>query len=239
MFFVYVDESGTPGYSKNNIQNKYFVMAGIMIHSSNLLTVEQRMIDNKINHKLSMDEEVKWNSKYSKLGLSLEEFLSYRKNLYKIIQDFSTTIIATVMNKPNAYNKEYINNHFDVYKNSLFYLMERVHYFISDDIKRPETTVFVLDSRKNDKDRQLDKMLARAYREALGLGTYYTNFSYFSRTPFFSDSEDCVEIQLADHCAGPIYRLFTEHNRDWFSLIEPKLRMRNGTYIGSGLKIFP
>ncbi|MDN5302395.1 MAG: hypothetical protein PWQ60_1909 [Thermoanaerobacteraceae bacterium] len=188
------------------------------------MDIENAVIKNKIDHGLTKDEEVKWNTKYSKIGLSLNEFLSYRIKIYEIINNLSETVIATIMIKKAAYKKPYINDHFDIYKNSLFYIMERVHYFLTQDLDKPEPTVFVLDNRKNDKEKNLDKMLASAYRRALGLGTYYTNFSHFSRTAFFSDSEDCIGIQLADHCAGPIYRMITDGKNDWYDLLLPKIR---------------
>lgn len=245
MYFVYVDESGTPGWSQNTDeyieqQKRYFVMAGIMIHSSHILDVERAIMGIKQDHGLGPFTEVKWHTKYAKIGLALEELVSYRSALYDVIEEHAEVIVGSVMDKPEAYKKPYINDHFDVYKNSLLYIMERIHYYLVFDIKKPELTIFVLDSRKNEKNRKLDKMLAEAYRMALALGTYYTDFKYFSQTAFFSDSEDSIGIQLADHCAGPIYRYITENKNDWYSRIRPKIRKPPGKPIeGYGIKVFP
>jgi hypothetical protein len=236
MYFVFVDESGNPGEPKQN--NEYFTMAGVVVHDSQILDMEKAIVRNKTNHGLSRDEEIKWNTKYGKVGLSLDDFISYRENLYEIINEYASTIVGTVIYKTEAYKKSYINNPEDVYKNSLFYMMERIHYYLEDDAE-PEPTVFVLDSRKNNKNKKLDKMLARAYRRALGQGTYYTDFIHFSRNVFFSDSEDSIGIQLADHCAGPIYRVVAEDKTDWYDLIKHKVRSKDGQKIGYGIKIFP
>lgn len=238
MYIAYVDESGNPGLGSSG-SSTYFTLGALLLNADDILDIEKEVARIKIAHEISPQTEFKWNSRYSNFGLDKETFISYRQCIFKLVNRKAVTIVASVLHKEKSYKKPYINNHLELYKQALFLAMERIHYFLEDN-EKGQPTIFVIDSRKNNKDGRLDKKLTEAYKRALGQGTYYTNFRWFSETPFFTDSSEAVGIQLADHCVGAIHRVAEQNNDDWYKLIRQSMRHgKNGKIEGYGAKCFP
>lgn len=238
MYFVFVDESGSPGKTK---KGKYFVLAGMVVKADNILALEKTLKKIKFKHGIFPDIEFKWSDRYSDIGLDYEQYCSFREAMFETINSFSETIVAAVLDKEESYKLEYINDHNDIYKHALYFIMERIHNWYNDEgtVKMP--AVFVIDSREDQNGRRLDKELAKAYVRAIELGNnYYSGFPHFSRTPFFTSSHSSAGLQFADYCAGPIQRLFELGDSEWYNLIRGKLRKSpDGEIKGFGIKYFP
>lgn len=246
MYFVYIDESGQPGGFDSLNQkmksgaSRYFTLAGILIPADDTIKLQNNLKSLKIQHNLPTDKEFKWNAKYSQFGIDKETYISYREGIVQLINEYKNSVIAAVIDKDEAYKKNYINDHHDVYVQALHLIMERVQKEMNDRDLSKEPVMFMFDSRKNDKNCKLDEELQIAYRRATGLGTFYMSFPYFSETPIFVDSDYSAGVQLADYCAGIIQRAYEVEKSDWFEKIKPALRKsKTGKISGYGLKVFP
>ncbi|MDO6355099.1 DUF3800 domain-containing protein [Caloramator sp. CAR-1] len=246
MYFVYIDEAGQPGGYDNSTQrvksgaSKYFTLAGILIPADDTIKLQRKLKLLKLQHNLPTDKEFKWNAKYSQFGIDKETYISYREGMVQLINEYKNSVIVAVIDKDEAYKKNYINNHHDVYVQALHLIMERVQKEINDRNLLKEPVMFMFDSRKNDKNSKLDEELQLSYIRATGLGTYYMSFPYFSETPIFVDSDYSAGVQLADYCAGITHRAYEAGKSDWFEKIKPALRKsKTGNITGYGLKVFP
>lgn len=246
MYFVFLDESGQAGgydaekRTLTNGSSKYFTLAGILIHSDNLLELERELKCRKVNHNLPLDKEFKWNAKYRKFNLSKDEYLSYRESIVELICMYENSVVASVINKEEAFKKPYINNHHDVYVRALHFIMERIEKELDERGHMQEPVMFMFDSRKNDKNSKLDEELQKSYIEAKNKGTYYMNFPNFLDIALFADSDYCAGVQLADYCAGIIQRKYELGYTDWKDKINTALRKSDTNVInGYGIKVFP
>ncbi|HEU4962585.1 MAG TPA: DUF3800 domain-containing protein [Bacilli bacterium] len=241
MYFVFIDEAGTPGFHKGKTPEGYFTLAGLVVKIEHILSLERELHQIKAEFDLHPHDEVKWGAKYSRFGFTFEQFSQYRKSVFGLIQHRGETVIASVLDKEESYKKEYINDHFELYQQALFLLMERIHKWLNDLGVEAGTVIFVIDSRKNNKEANLDEKLAEAYVRALRTGTFFTGFVHFSETPFFATSEGSVGLQLADFCAGPIQQYFSTGKDEWYLFVREKIRKSpyDGRIAGFGIKAFP
>lgn len=240
MYFVYIDEAGTPGFKDPKKIEGYFTLACLIVNGENLLPLENSLSSIKQRFDIHPDEEFKWGSKYSKVGWDYKIFCEFRESMFDLIHTYSEVVVATVMDKKESFKKGYINNHYELYQNALYYCMERIHMWCNDNgISGP--LVFVIDSRKNNKQSDLDDNLFKAFKRALNTGTYFFNgFPYFSETAFFSISESSAGLQLADYCAGSIYHYLTTGKDEWYLKLRGKIRKDpSGIVNGFGIKHFP
>lgn len=238
MKFVYIDESGTAGLNENATSKEFFVLSGMMVEANKILVMEQQVRKIKQQYGLYPDGEFKWNASYAKNGLTYDSYQSFRHSKIDLIKKISDCVIAIAMDKKESYRKNYINDHLDLYKQALYLLMERFCMYLNG----TETpVVFVIDSRKNDKNAKLDDELALAYKNALRTGTYHfkEGFPFFSETAFFTTSEDSAGLQLADYCAGPIKQYFETKKSKWYERLRPALRKKHDKISGYGIKQFP
>lgn len=241
MYFVFIDEAGTPGYTNGRTPEGYFTLAGLVVKGNRILDLEKGLRRLKDIFDLHPDDEFKWGGKYSKVGFDFDTFCLYRENMFNLINSYSETIIASVLDKEESYKKNYINDHYELYQQALYFIMERLHKWYDDNgiIRAP--AIFVIDSRKNNKESNLDDKLADAYKRALRTGTYYYNgFPYFSETPFFATSDRSAGLQLTDYCAGPIQQYFSTGKDKWYNLLRTNIRKSpEGKITGYGIKFFP
>ena len=98
--------------------------------------------------------------------------------------------------------------------------------------------ILFTDSRKNDNNNKLDKELQISYRRAKNMGTKYIGFPNFSESLVFIDSQYSSRIQLADFCAGAIFKCFEDNNSDFINILKPAIRNHNGKIAGVGIKKF-
>lgn len=130
MFITFLDESGQPGgfNIENNklVENtsKYFTLSGFMIDADEILEVEKKVKDLKIKYGLNPHHEIKWHTSYKKIGLSYEQYINMREEMLHIISQYKNSTIGIVIDKGKCYkNKEYINDHNDLYAIALHLLI--------------------------------------------------------------------------------------------------------------------
>lgn len=247
MYIVFIDESGQPGgydpesKALKNGATKYFVLSGFMIDGNELINIQQKLNQIKIKYNLSIDTEAKWNSSYNSLNMTLEEYINYKKDVCEIIAENKNSVVGIIMDKEKCYKeKKIIKDHNDLYAYSLNLLMERFCMEITERHGRDTDVPVILftDSRKNDNNNKLDKELQIAYRRAKQIGTKYIGFPNFSESIVFVDSQYSSGVQLADFCAGVIFRKFENNNSDFWNILLPAIRTHNGKLDGAGIKVF-
>lgn len=247
MYIVFIDESGQPGgYDTENQKlvngaTKYFILSGFMIDGNELINIQQKLNQIKIKYNLSIETEAKWNSSYKSLGMTLDEYKKYKREVCEIISEYSNSVVGIVMNKEKCYKeRKGINDHNDLYAYSLNLLMERFCIEVTDRHGRDTDIPVILftDSRKNDNNNRLDKELQKSYRRAKQIGTKYMGFPNFSESLVFVDSQYSSGVQLADFCAGAIFKKFENNNEDFLNILNPAIRNHNGRIDGVGIKEF-
>lgn len=247
MYIVFIDESGQPGgYDKETQKlvegaTRFFVLSGFMIDGNSLIDIEQKLNQVKIKYGLSRDVEAKWNSSYKALGMTLDEYKKYKREVCEIIADYQNSVVGIVMDKEKCYKtKRNIENHNDLYAYALNLLMERFCMEVTDRHGRDTNIPVILftDSRKNDNNNRLDKELQTSYRRAKYMGTKYIGFPNFSESLVFIDSQYSSGVQLADFCAGAIFKKFEDNKEEFLNILKPAIRSHNGTIFGVGIKEF-
>lgn len=247
MYIVFIDESGQPGgYDTENQKlvngaTKYFILSGFMIDGNELINIQQKLNQIKIKYNLSIETEAKWNSSYKSLGMTLDEYKKYKREVCEIISEYSNSVVGIVMNKEKCYKeRKGINDHNDLYAYSLNLLMERFCMEVTDRHGRDTNIPVILftDSRKNDNNNRLDKELQKSYRRAKQIGTKYMGFPNFSESLVFVDSQYSSGVQLADFCAGAIFKKFENNNENFLNILNPAIRNHNGRIDGVGIKEF-
>lgn len=242
MKIVFTDESGQSGGYDNETKeltkgsSQYFTLGSFMIDSEELLKLEREIRDIKIRYGLKPTQEIKSSMSYSKLGLTYEKFHNLLADICSVICNYKNSIIAIVIDKKEAYKRNYINNHNDLYAEAMYLLMERVCMNLNDEPEAP--VMFFTDSRKNAKNNHLDKELQISYLRAKYKGTRFVNFPSFSESIVFIDSEYCVGIQLADICTAIINRKIEQGDMNYYELIKSAIRTHNDKIDGYGIKVF-
>ena len=247
MYIIFTDESGEPGgfdiEKKGLVKNtsKYFILAGFMINSDEILKIEEKLRDIKLKYGLNTYHEVKWNTKYKAISIEYEQIISMKKEIMQIVRKYKNSVIGIVMDKEYCYNnKEHIKNHNDLYSVALHLLMERCCMQITKETgrKNTEPALIFADSRKNDKNNKLDKELQMSYLRAKNMGTYFVKFPNFCDALIFADSDYSAGIQIADFCAGAIFRKYEKNDEEFFTILKPSIRKHKGKIDGAGLKLY-
>ena len=247
MYICFCDESGQPGgFNKDKnglVQNtsKYFVLSGFMIDADEILNIEEKMRDIKLKYCLNPYHEVKWNTRYKDIGLDLDKIMCMKKEIMAIVKKYKNSVIGIIMDKEYCYkNKDFIKNHNDLYSVALHLLMERCCMEITDRNGRDTVIPAMLfaDSRKNDSNNKLDIELQTSYLRAKNMGTHFVKFPNFCDTLIFVDSDYSAGIQVADFCAGAIFRKYEKEDSEFFDILKTSIRTHNGRIEGAGIKIY-
>ena len=148
----------------NKNTSKYFTIGAFMIDTNEIINVEKRVKDIKIKYGLDPNHEIKWHTTYSKLGLTYEQNINLKTEILNIIRSYHNSSFGIVINKEKSYKeKNFINNHNDLYSVALHLLMERCCMAITDrkgnNNKIP--VMLIADSRKNNSNNKLDKELIK------------------------------------------------------------------------------
>lgn len=238
---------GQPGgFNKEKNQlventSKYFVLSGFMIDANKILQIEGKMKDVKLKYSLNPYHEVKWNTRYKDIGLDFSKIMSMKKEILEIVKDYKNSVIGIVMDKEYCYkNKHFIQHHNDLYAVALHLLMERCCMQITDENGRDTVIPAMLfaDSRKNDSNNKLDIELQISYLRAKNMGTHFVKFPNFCDTLIFVDSDYSAGIQVADFCAGAIFRNFEKNDDEFFNILKPSIRSHNNSIDGAGIKLY-
>ncbi len=247
MYIIFLDESGQPGgFDKENnklVKNtsKYFVLAGFMINADDILKIEGRMKDIKLKYGLNPYHEIKWNTKYKEIGIDFEGIMNMKKEIIRIVNNYKNSVVGIVMDKEYCYkNKKFIQNHNDLYAIALHLLMERCCMQITDEKGRSTNipAMMFADSRKNNNNNKLDAELQNSYLRAKNMGTHFVKFPNFCDTLIFADSDYSAGIQVADFCAGAIYRKYENEDSTFFDILKPSIRKYRKKILGAGIKLY-
>lgn len=247
MYIIFIDESGQP--SGFNIEanelvkntSKYFILSGFIIDANEILHIEEKLRDIKLKYGLNPYHEVKWNTRYKDIGIGFKEIMNMKKEIMQIVNNYKNSVIGIIMDKEHCYrNKQFIQNHNDLYAVALHLLMERCCMQITDEKGRDTIIPAMLfaDSRKNNNNNRLDIELQNAYLRAKNMGTYFVKFPNFCDTLIFVDSDYSAGIQIADFCAGAIYRKYEKEDSTFFDILKPSIRTHKGKIIGAGIKLY-
>ena len=221
--------------------SKYFVLSGFMIEADKILHIEEKMKDIKLKYGLNPYHEIKWNTRYKDIGIGYEQIMNMKKEIMGIVKNYKNSVVGIVMDKKYCYSsKEFIQNHNDLYSVALHLLMERYCMQITDENGRSTTIPAMLfaDSRKNDKNNKLDIELQISYLRAKNMGTHFVKFPNFCDTLIFVDSDYSAGIQIADFCAGAIFRKYEKEDRTFFDILKPAIRTYKENIDGAGIKIY-
>lgn len=238
---------GQPGGfdSENNklVENtsKYFVLAGFMINSDDILQVERKMRDIKLKYGLNPYHEIKWNTKYKEIGIDFKQIMNMKKEIMCIVNNYKNSVIGIIMDKEYCYrNKKFVQNHNDLYAVALHLLMERSCMQITDEKGRdtPIPAMMFADSRKNNNNNKLDIELQNSYLRAKNMGTHFVKFPNFCDALIFVDSDYSAGIQVADFCAGAIYRKYEQDDNTFFNILKPSIRTHKKKILGAGIKLY-
>lgn len=247
MKIIFLDESGQPGgYNSEkqklvNNTSKYFTLAGFMIDADNFLNIEKELKSIKLKYGLSDTHEVKWHTKYSKYGLTFEQYDNMRTEITQLISNYKNSVVASVMDKESCYrNKDYIKTPNDLYATALHLLMERYSMQVGSIRKLEDLKpiVIIADSRQSVNNNKLDKQLQLAYLRAKNMGTHFVKFPAFAEGIIFVDSDNFSGIQLADYCAGIIQKKYEFKDEKFFKVLEPGIRKHHSSIYGPGIKLY-
>ena len=247
MYIIFLDESGQPGGYNEKAKkltkgsSKYFILSGFMIDANAILNIETALKDIKIKYGLNPYHEFKWNTRYKELGIEYDKINNMKKEIMNIVTKYKNSVVGIIMDKEYCYkNKDFVQNSNDLYALSLHLLMERCCMQITDKEGRNTVTPAMIfaDSRKNDKNNKLDLELQIAYLRAKNMGTHFVKFPNFCDSIIFADSDYTAGIQIADFCAGAIFRKFENDDDAFFNILKPSIRTHNGNINGAGIKIY-
>lgn len=247
MYIIFLDESGQPGGFDNTTNSlvkntsKYFILAGFMINADEILNIEMTLRDVKLKYGLNPYHEVKWNTKYKEIGLEYSEIMEMKKETMQIANKYKNSVVGIIMDKEYCYkNKGFIKNHNDLYALALHLLMERCCMQITDENGRNTAipAMIFADSRKNDSNNKLDAELQISYLRAKNMGTHFVKFPNFCDSLIFVDSDYSAGIQIADFCAGAMYRKYESNDEIFFEILKPSIRTHKGNIDGAGIKVY-
>ena len=179
--------------------------------------------------------------RYREIGIDYNQIFKMKEEVIKIVNNYKNSVIGIIMDKEYCYrNKKFINNHNDLYAVALHLLMERCCMKVTDDKGRDTKIPIILfaDSRKNDNNRKLDIELQNSYLRAKNMGTHFVKFPNFCDSVIFADSDYSAGIQIADFCAGAMFRKYEKQDEEFFNILMPAIRTHNKKVIGPGIKLY-
>lgn len=238
---------GQPGGfdAEKNILNKntskYFVLSGFMVEANEILNIEKKLRKIKEKYGLNPYHEIKWNTKYKNINLDYEQIMCLKKDIIHIVNKYKNSVVGIIMDKEYCFkNKKFVNDHNDLYSLALHLLMERFCMSIlSKEGKKNRIPVMLMaDSRKTNLNNKLDTELQVSYLRAKNMGTYFVKFPNFCDSLIFVNSDYSAGIQLADFCAGAIFRKYEGNDETFFNILQKSIRKHKGSIEGAGIKLY-
>lgn len=240
-YIVFVDESGDHGMENISRYYPVFVLAFCIFKKSDYVARIVPALQHFKFHHWGHDAVVLHEhdirkgrgDDYSILtdAASRAAFVSALGN---IIETAPFQVVATVLRK-ELHRSRYENPE-NPYHLSLEFCLERLKIFLEsqniDLIK--QTTHLIFESRGKQEDDALELQFRRIMdKKSLSKASFEMRF--------VPKNANCSGLQLADLIARPIglHVLRPEQPNRAFEIIKNKLFMRNGNYLGYGLKIFP
>lgn len=253
MYLAYLDESGRP--TKNTTQEKYFVLATLIINEQKWQYIDNKVNQIKTKHFPKLPpEDIELHAKDMLNrhgifnGLNWDQIYAIFDDIFDFLSDEQTDVctIAIVINKERMYQGK------DIEKWAYRFTVERINKFleknneisISNGIP-PQFGIMIIDSCGFKPDEKLREKIAEMLRN----GTYYSDLKYLIEDPLFTNSQWRNLSQMVDCVAYAVRKKFrnsTEpsfHDKKWFKYYEQIFckfdKNEDGKVMGCGVKVFP
>lgn len=247
-YIVYVDESGDHGLANIDSEYPIFVLALCIFKKTDYISTVTPALqkfkfrywghDTVVLHEHEIRKSMHGDYRILNEAGTRKSFLH---DLSYIIETSPFHVIAAAINKQEhcARYKTPANP----YNLSLLYCLERLTSFLkTQGADTTKNTSLIFESRGKEEDKTLELEFRRIMD---GAAPTYMMQPHVHETAFsmhfLSKSANSAGLQLADLIARPIglKALRPQQPNRAFDIIEPKLFVKNGTYNGHGLKIFP
>jgi len=242
MYFLFLDESGTPP-KPDKADGKYLVIAGVIIPEGawHGIAKEYKKATRKVRGELKWKHFGADNKAESIAHLSQEEKRSLRNDIFQILTSRKAVkIISCVTCLRAAYSRPTINTQDDVYHLTYKGVTERFQYFLQDATRvtgQPQYGLVVADHRMTHDDK---KLRARHHELIEGGEPFTSNYANIIETIFFSPSDVSVGLQLADMVAGAVHRSFHNGEHRFADMLKLVFRASpTGQILGWGLVKMP
>lgn len=255
---LYIDESGTASYKNMEGNNKYLMLSGIIIKSSeinllnyNLNSLKEKYFNYDIDLKnIILHREDIYNKRKGFEKLSDENVeRAFNNDLIHLLSSMNYNIIAVLINKEARF-KKYKTPH-DPYTTALETLIKRYVIFLEEHNAMGD---IMLENRNKNDNQTLELIYKEIYsngtkRNATEIDMAADRFQHSltsSSLKFKPKSENISGLQIADLLANPLKckmilekeqkNLFSNFSLELYNKIEHKIRCNyRGVKIGYGL----
>ena len=246
MYIVFIDESGKPVKK----EPQPFVVASVIIHENILDSLEEELLDLKLNFfgrkaynvEIHGKEVVHGKGYFSQVDMEKrEKFLS---ECYKFIGSKTLTLIASVVLKEKFAGLSEKEARESMERIAYMHLLERVTIYF-DKIGSSERILLVVDETDVKHDISIKNRISEEIRMGL-----YTSRRFSSRrifpAPLFLPSKEQAGLQLADLVAYAVFKKYSGNLRSaifdfnkYLVMIWDRFdRCRGGRVEGCGIKVW-
>ena len=246
MYFLFIDESGTPP-KPEKAAGQYLIIGGLIVPEGSWKGISADF--NRLLKKRKIGGEIKWkffgsgNTQPANpfQGMTRDEINEIRTELFAIITSRkSIKLIACVTDIEAAYKMDSIVTQDDIYCLTYKGVTERFQYFLQDASRTTGQTqlgIVVSDHRMNSNDQSLR---ARHHQLLEERSSYTSDYENIVETIFFAPSHVSVGLQLADMTAGAIHRYFQYGDSQHVRVLVPSFRTSpTGQVDGYGIVKMP
>ncbi len=204
MYFIYVDESGTPG---SDSTQHYFVLSAIIVKTDRCLHVQEEL--QKLKEEFHFKNlEIKGRdieqSKNLFTHISLTTKRDFVKRLFQLLFAHDLHLASVVFAKEEEGIKRLNLSAEDVYHLSYKELLKHLEAFLE---KENDGGLLLIDSRASSIRSHLkDDRLIHVHQDYLKSLTRQKRLTRIIEYPVFIQSEFFGAVQLADLCAYHIFR---------------------------------
>lgn len=257
MYFFYIDECGRPSLEDKALQNDpWFVMAGVAIHSSKWIPIDNEITRLKkcyfpkikpINIEFKSTNLRSYGGPHPRRPfseLSHEQMKTLTEELYSIYDKYSLPLFTVTINRAEHKEKYNSDGHRPEppYQLAFKMLVERFDWFLELEnagkaAEEIEFGIAILDEYVGQYKVTRSNLLW--YQES---GTFAkTSIKFIKEVPFFNVSDYSQLLILPDLVAYNVYHRFRYNKPEYpfYQRIKPYLYCPNGKLWGYGLKVFP
>lgn len=241
MYYLFIDESGDHNLKSLDKANDLFLLAGCIIHDSELLKLEAIVDQLKLKYFGTKEivlhyRDIRRRDKNFEALQDKEVNQAFFKDVKHILEEIDYKVITSLIDK-RTHLKEYGKASHDPYEISFNFLIEGL-------ISVSESSVaskIIAERRGRKEDRQLLDTWIRIYRRgsfAIEPQVIQAKIKEFAMK---HKHENVIGLQLADLIASSLSRQFRyPHSpEDLFESIKPKIIKDSNAYFDHGIKIFP
>lgn len=195
--YVFIDESGCPGFQIDRGSTKFFVIAMVILESIEDVAETGQTIA-RAREELGQKPEFKFSSCCHKV----------RDGFFDKVRRLPFTVRAIAVDKEKIYSSHLRSETEDFYR----YFVQLILKHDNDALKDARIRV------DGSGDREFKRELSRYLRDQVPAGKIHSCK--------FLDSKRSELIQLADMCAGAIHRHFKADRPDrsrWFDMLSPRV----------------